>query len=594
MRQFPASPDQPPEKDPAYTWPWEESAKKPKEDDKAEKKPKDEKPKKPEKPADKKESKPKPQAEKPAEKQPPKPSEQEARERQEKRAELVERSLSLKKQYENVPVPHDPAVLARLLVAEHVLALDHQIKHPSKEPEAPSEDELLAALDTMGLLADKLENPDAETTPDIQTAYDTVLQLAEAALAEEAHIETIQEANEQAAHEVVDRAAAKSPGEPERTPTMPATALLIQTIVRLRDQGMTYAAIADYMTPQANQRSVTQEGGYTTAHTAGGNSTPHTINPTSSSSSVQSTPPSSPTEARATYRQTARHEQPLLPRTRVPHAIAPLALATLMVANRHHSPASARPPAQPGANYEHDIPTAEFTAAAASYVSPTTQSPYHTAAPRTHDHKTEISPIISRASAMERTTLQSDRPPAISPQLEPRHVSAHSEIHPAPTASRKLEHMPLQTLLAMATAVPLGYGSYLREAYEKGRIDKAGLVKVLKSRTKGRDYHMEYRKQAARHRLARLSPETTHAAETTASAPSMQPAAPALAREDAPAASTLHTPPSFAPASARTVQDLLQKPAAAKPIWMIHIVWVAALLAAIALLVVAVVIAMQP
>jgi hypothetical protein len=86
--------------------------------------------------------------------------------------------------------------------------------------------------------------------------------------------------------------------------------------------------------------------------------------------------------------------------------------------------------------------------------------------------------------------------------LPANRIETHTSI-----SSRKLEHTPLHSLLAMAKDVPIGHGKYLREAFEKGHVDKDGLVKVLKARAKGRDFTREYRQQASRHKQKRLSPE---------------------------------------------------------------------------------------
>lgn len=74
--------------------------------------------------------------------------------------------------------------------------------------------------------------------------------------------------------------------------------------------------------------------------------------------------------------------------------------------------------------------------------------------------------------------------------------------------SRKLEHLPLQSLLAMAETVPIGYGKRLKSAYEKGLIDKEGLIKILKSRSKNNDFLREYKQQVvARRNRLQSSPE---------------------------------------------------------------------------------------
>jgi len=560
MRHFPASPEQPPENEPT-PWAWEE-AKKPKDDEPAKKKPKEEKPKKQEKPADKKEAKPKPQPEKPVEKKPPKSANQEAAERQEKRTQLVERSLSLKKHYENSPIPRDPAVLAQLLVAEHVLALNHLLEKPPVGPHTPTPDELLAAFDHMGQLAEKLDNPTAETPPAVELAYQQVLQLAEAALAHDETIEDIRLANEQAAYDFLEAQETTQANSPDKS-SAPIPQQLIHAIVRLRQQGMATHAATTLI-----HQTLSNPGG-------DGDYTPSP----STSTTVHAAPPSSPAEARQFHQPATQHEQRLIPNTRVPSLIAPLAVGAVVIARRsdtHTAPAAANLHAP----YTTPANAAEaLTPAGSSLKSHTANT--STAIPLSHP----------KALPESHVTFTPNTPPVTEQVPARNHTAAPEVTHAAP--SRKLEHMPLQTLLSMATAVPLGYGLYLREAYEKGRLDKAGLVKVLKSRAKNRDYYMEYRKQAARHRLAQ-SPEARHATTATTSAAPAQPATLPLSREDAPPASSLHTPLSFAPSSAKTVQDLLRKPAETKPMWLVHIVWIGALVTAVILLAIAIIVALQP
>jgi hypothetical protein len=66
----------------------------------------------------------------------------------------------------------------------------------------------------------------------------------------------------------------------------------------------------------------------------------------------------------------------------------------------------------------------------------------------------------------------------------------------------------------MAESVPIGHGQRLRRAYEKGEIDKDGLIKVLKSRSKNLDFVREFKQQSDRHRmLIQTSPEFLSAAK---------------------------------------------------------------------------------
>jgi hypothetical protein len=78
---------------------------------------------------------------------------------------------------------------------------------------------------------------------------------------------------------------------------------------------------------------------------------------------------------------------------------------------------------------------------------------------------------------------------------------------PAQNPTKKLEHLPLQSLLAMASNISVGHGRYLRKEFEQSHIDREGLIKILKARAKGKSLAMEYRKQTERFRPAKASPE---------------------------------------------------------------------------------------
>ncbi len=64
-------------------------------------------------------------------------------------------------------------------------------------------------------------------------------------------------------------------------------------------------------------------------------------------------------------------------------------------------------------------------------------------------------------------------------------------------ASPELESLSTAELVEMARDIPLGHGRYLAAEFTHGRLDREGLVKVLKSHRKGLDYRSEFTRRSA-------------------------------------------------------------------------------------------------
>ena len=441
---------------------------------------------------------------------------------QEKRAEVVERSLKLKRLYEEAPVPRDPQVLARLLVAEHILALNTQIKTPA-DPKTPIDKKaLLVAFDSMGELADKLENPEIESTPEIQDAYEEVMQLAENTLLEDAPTETIIEANTASAHNFDPQNDTPVPAESEilnhLAPAPPVAAMaLIGFLLKRRKRNKNTPPTTPLFTAMLPAPLTDFDGGGTSP-------TPRAQSPIPprAPQSVHLSSSLSPAEARAAYHENARADHLAPVRLRSPDRLASLALVSAFAAlhKNHSQPA-------PSETYLY---------------SPKPQQPSHSAYPTRSPQPTETSPIsngsyteltsISRSQAAPAAQYANAFRPPSGKAASPNHAPVYSsplETHSSPVAAhsaettpvtRKIEHMPLHTLLAMAETIPIGYGQRLRKAYEKGQIDKEGLIKILKSRSKNKDYIKEYRQQVTRRKnLVAASPEFLKSTPTTNTSP---------------------------------------------------------------------------
>lgn len=62
------------------------------------------------------------------------------------------------------------------------------------------------------------------------------------------------------------------------------------------------------------------------------------------------------------------------------------------------------------------------------------------------------------------------------------------------SSQRKFEHMDITELLGLASNISTGHGQYLDNAYRSGKIDRDGLIKVLKTHARKGNYHYEFRK----------------------------------------------------------------------------------------------------
>lgn len=111
-----------------------------------------------------------------------------------------------------------------------------------------------------------------------------------------------------------------------------------------------------------------------------------------------------------------------------------------------------------------------------------------------------------------------ERPPspsrdALSPASSPLSASGGQSVEqasgrvdaaePVGTDGRRFADMKTHELLALATGIAIGNGQYLRRAYESGKIDREGLIKVLKAHHRGWDYRSEYQQVARRYREQR-------------------------------------------------------------------------------------------
>lgn len=116
--------------------------------------------------------------------------------------------------------------------------------------------------------------------------------------------------------------------------------------------------------------------------------------------------------------------------------------------------------------------------------------------------------IVSSAERVERAV----QTPVVAPALDRRPVSLERT---AP--ERELEELSTSELLVLATTIDLGAGRYLKYEFEGGRIDRDGMIKVIKAHRKGLDYRTEFDTRSRAWQLTRAeSPEfSRHAPQQT-------------------------------------------------------------------------------
>lgn len=381
-------------------------------------------------------------------------------EKLEKRTEAIERSQALKNKFEETPLPSDPSTVARLIVAEHILNIDEQLQDPEASDNAKTKQRLEATLDYMCELAEKLETPALDSPPHIQEAYEALMELTQEALetsdtpdelvkeAAEALQLNLAGANDDSTQGLTTPAV--SPGHTSSTSptTMPKSPVVAQLITYLQAASPQAAPVSAPGNPYSSSSSI-----------AGA---PIGTNPPRSFSRPEAATPETKISK---MHDTREHHQATRPRAMLP--LASVALTRVAAANIHKSPQM---------SHRHEY----------SPYSPTPEN--HSPAPISAPHFDQKPTIETKTAAFHKPNNM------VQANVERNHTAHAAETVPS---SGKLEHLPLLSLLALAKDIHVGHGRYLKDEFEHGRIDREGLVKVLKARKKGLDYSQEFSKQAA-------------------------------------------------------------------------------------------------
>lgn len=111
------------------------------------------------------------------------------------------------------------------------------------------------------------------------------------------------------------------------------------------------------------------------------------------------------------------------------------------------------------------------------------------------DHARKLADVAERAAMVDRFVRQEikkdihtvDTAGSDPGKIEPPHIDKKT----SPTPEKSVEYMTELELITLAEKVQVPGGRFLSDIYIKGEIDREGLVKVLKSYTKGLDYRSE-------------------------------------------------------------------------------------------------------
>jgi hypothetical protein len=306
------------------------------------------------------------------------------------------------------PETIDSYWLAQLMVAERILVLHEQLAH--SEPKTDERRQIKTELDVLGLLSEKLSDPEVQVPAEIEDTYRVIVSVLEQG-DQEIDIEKLP----------VIKDAPEQPEPTEQTREQSFKKYGAAVIVALKK-----AVQGKKAEPEPESVIVQKSPG-------GGSSKPvTTIKP------VGQTP---------TPHQT-------------PHVAPGILLTSAVVIaelDERKDEEQAQQATQPEQRAFGPIPVAKAAHP---------EAPTH---PRAEIRVEE--PPVEKAPVAPEITLQS--------------------------SDRKFEHMKTEELLQLAQNISLGNGQYLARAYQTGKIDRDGLISILKTAAWGGNYREEYRRRSA-------------------------------------------------------------------------------------------------
>ncbi len=129
---------------------------------------------------------------------------------------------------------------------------------------------------------------------------------------------------------------------------------------------------------------------------------------------------------------------------------------------------------------------------------------------RSYEQPTSYDSPLSIQQPSTHTESRTSPDPEISEPIDRTNVEAPANVLELTQQQsiRKFEHMNIIELLQIAQSVPLGNGEYLARAYQSGKIDRDGLIRVLKAAGRNGNYRDEYRRSSTEY--LRLRPRPLH------------------------------------------------------------------------------------
>lgn len=162
-----------------------------------------------------------------------------------------------------------------------------------------------------------------------------------------------------------------------------------------------------------------------------------------------------------------------------------------------------------------------------------------------------LAEVVQKAAIIDRFVTQEAKRPAPAP-LPENPVPIETKRFNLPP-NKKIKFLTENELLKLAKTVEVGGGRLLSDLYKKGEIDREGLVKVLESVKKGRDYRRELVSRREKWRRHKLSQEYLPQTPVPIAIPDGQPVA-----------HTAATAPDKNSSLAHRLASLALSPAAAK------------------------------
>lgn len=368
---------------------------------------------------------------------------------------------------------YSPIERVQLAVARQIVSLDTRLR----TDESLDEDDVASlehSIDFMGLMTDKLLNPELETAPEVEAAVAVLLEpLLEPSL---------------------DAAPMTDLAEQQRSLN-----------ADMKDMSVAIASTTPIMIQEwLDEPSAPRE---TTMASAG---------VTGSDGPAQK--PETKTEP--TYKFTRIDPEQILETANDYRRMVPTVMRVLKK-ERKKKQGTIQPSVVVGASATVGSPSATPTASDEVENDEPTNSPIGGKYPvhqkvKTLESRSGLSAVVSDVPTGENSIEPTPKP---APHQRPGQKSEHlaetideREVErsaPAIKPHKKVEHMSLRELLHEAENIPVGHGQYLRRAYETGEIDQKGLADVIKSYQKGRDFKREFSAKRAAYRYQRTnSPET--------------------------------------------------------------------------------------